>query len=190
MSKFFLFILVVSLLGSCSNERFVKDVEKFINQQITFSFNEWDVVWNGKDTSLSDITKVPVKLVVWYDSLICNSCQLNRMYNWYDITDYADSMSQWFSVVFLFTPKKEDTNKVHSKLLTEKFDYPVFTDLNAIFYERNPIIPKNKQLHSFLLDKNNRIVLVGSPLYNPELWALYKRIIQKMIDNDGVLPDR
>jgi len=164
-------------------------MEKFMNQQVSLSYNEWDVVWNGKDTILGDITKVPVKLVVWYDSLICNSCHLNRMYNWYAITDYADSLSQRFSVVFLFTPKKGDIHRVHSKLLTEKFDYPVFTDRNSIFYEQNPIIPKNQQLHSFLLDRNNRVVLVGNPLHNHTLWALYRKTIQIMVDNDGVFPE-
>jgi len=40
------------------------------------------------------------------------------------------------------------------------------------------------------LDKDNRVVLVGNPLHNPPLWELYKRTIQKMIDNDGVFPEQ
>ena len=34
---------------------------------------------------------------------------------------------------------------------------------------------------TFLLDKNNRIVLVGEPLGNPTLWKLYVDTANKLI---------
>jgi len=112
------------------------------------------------------------------------------MNEWEEMATYADSLSQWFSIIYLFTPQKEDVNRLNILLKSDKFDYPVFIDFNGSFVKQNPKIPKNRQLHSFLLDKNNKVVLIGSPLYNPMLWELYKRTIYKMIDNDGVLPKK
>jgi len=160
-----------------------------MGQQITL-FAEWSVIPRDTDTLLNDFMGTPVKMIVWYDSLSCASCQVNRMYEWTDIVAYADSFAQWFSIIYLFTPKKEDLGRVNMALNVDNLDYPIFIDQNGSFVKQNSNLPKNRQLHSFLLDKNNRVVLVGSPLYNPSLWELYMRTIQKMIDNDGVLPEQ
>ena len=112
------------------------------------------------------------------------------MSTWKDITAYADSLSQWFRIVYLLSPKQEDVHRVKVLLKSVHFDYPIFIDPHASIARQNPNLPKNKQLHSFLLDKNNRVVMVGNPLQNNTLWNLYKNTIQKMLDNGGVLPEK
>jgi hypothetical protein len=109
---------------------------------------------------------------------------------WGNMANYADSLEQWFHIVFLFKPKKEDLHGVMMAFQREQFDYPIFIDPNATFVKQNPKLPKNRQLHSFLLDRNNRVVMVGNPLHNPVLWELYKKTIQRMINNDGLIPER
>ena len=184
-----IFVLPVMLFCSCTQQRFTKSVEQFMGNRISISA-DWNAYYKGKDTLLSDFVNIPIKLMVWYDSLGCISCNANKMYMWGNIANYADSMAQWFNIIFLFTPKTGDIQEVITAFSRERFDYPVFLDSDGSFIKQNKDLPKNQQLHSFLLDKNNRVVLVGNPLYNPALWALYKRTIQEMIDNDGVLPDR
>ena len=132
--------------------------------------------------------EVSIKLVIWNDSLICGSCLAGKMNEWEEIVTYAQSLDQCFKIIYLFTPKKEDLNRLNVALKTNQFDYPVFIDQSATFVKQNSKLPKNWQLHSFLLDKNNKVVLVGNPLHNPPLWELYKSIIQKLIVHDGVLP--
>jgi hypothetical protein len=158
-----------------------------MSQHISLSI-DWNAYWKGKDTLLPDFVKIPTKLMVWYDSQGCTSCEADKMYMWGDIANFADSLAQWFNIIFLFTPKNEDIQGVVMALKREQFDYPIFIDQNGTFVKQNPKLPKNRQLHSFLLDKNNRVVLVGSPLHNPSLWELYKRTIQTMIANNGELP--
>ncbi|MCL2502373.1 MAG: hypothetical protein FWE99_04505 [Bacteroidales bacterium] len=174
---------------SCANNRLVKDIEQFMNRQIVLSA-DWDAVYKGRDTVLTDFLEVPIKLVVWYDSLGCGSCEVGKMHEWNKITAYADSLAPWFSIVYLFTPSRADLRSVDRAVRIDKFDYPVFIDKDAAFIRQNPKLPKNRRLHSFLLDKNNKVVMVGNPLHNPTLWALYKTTIQKMMDNNGVLPEQ
>ena len=38
------------------------------------------------------------------------------------------------------------------------------------------------RLHSFLLDKDNRVVLTGNPIGNEPLWELYKEQIRELIN--------
>ena len=44
--------------------------------------------------------------------------------------------------------------------------------------------PKQDRYKTFLLDKENRVVLVGSPANNDKLWELYKQQIRKLMDKD------
>ena len=179
---------ILLLILSCSGNKLVRSVEKFLGQQISLS-SDWNAIVRGRDAVLADFTSAPVKLVIWYDSRSCTSCEVSNMYEWEDITAYANSLAEWLSIIYLFTPKEVDLYVTSITLKGTKFDYPVFIDQNGTFVKQNPKLPKNRQLHSFLLDKNNRVVMVGNPLHNPTLWALYKSTIQKMIDNGGVLPN-
>ncbi|MCL1974074.1 MAG: hypothetical protein FWG54_04565 [Bacteroidetes bacterium] len=171
------------------NNHLKKNIQQFIGQEIILS-SDWKAMYKGRDTVLTDFREIDVKMVIFNDSLLCGSCQAGRMFEWNDIVAYADSSSQKFFIIYLFSPRKEDINRLNISLKANKFNYPIFIDINSSFIKQNPHLPKNQQLHTFLLDKNNKVVLVGSPLFNPALWELYKSTIQKMIDNDGVLPDQ
>ncbi|MDR2585250.1 MAG: hypothetical protein LBC84_03385 [Prevotellaceae bacterium] len=159
-----------------------------MGQQITLSLG-WSAIYNGVDTDVNSLMDTPCKLVVWHDSLACGICEVSRMFKWDELVADVDSMSQWFSIIFLFTPPEKDMHILTTTLKDARFNYPVFIDQNATFVEQNQKLPKNSLLHTFLLDKNNKVVLVGSPLHNPVLWELYKSTIWKMIENDGVLPE-
>ena len=41
----------------------------------------------------------------------------------------------------------------------------------------NMHLPDNNMLHSFLLDKENRVVLVGSPLQNDKMEKLFWELL-------------
>lgn len=47
-----------------------------------------------------------------------------------------------------------------------------------VFLKSNPHIPEDKEIyHSFLLDKENNILMVGSPFYNRQMENLFKKIL-------------
>jgi len=182
---FFSFIL----LTSCSHNRFLKTMGLFLGQEIAIP-SGLDAIKMGKDCFMTNCPQTPIKMIVWFDSLSCTSCASSTMYEWNNIVIDADSMSQWFSIVFLFSPRKKDSYVVNAILKGSKCEYPIFMDAKGNFIKQNPHLPQNQQLHTFLLDKNNKVVLVGSPLHNPPLWELYKSTIQKMIENDGIFPEQ
>ena len=54
----------------------------------------------------------------------------------------------------------------------------------SLIYNEN--IPTDTRLHSFLLDKDSKIILVGNPLRNEKLWDLYKNVIENELNNIGL----
>ncbi len=56
------------------------------------------------------------------------------------------------------------------------FRYPVFIDKENKIGKLNNF-PSKSEYQCFLLDKDNSVLLVGNPSYNPGIWALFKKVI-------------
>jgi hypothetical protein len=54
-----------------------------------------------------------------------------------------------------------------------RFHRTVFYDLDGSFERLNPHLPPDEQLHTFLLNEKNKVILVGNPSYNKKLKDLY-----------------
>ena len=112
------------------------------------------------------------KLVVYMDSISCMSCGLKTMHEWDVYVELSDSLEGVFDILFIVSPKHNELGLVKIKVLSENFKYPVFIDDKNIFSKINPCIPSEEQFHVILLDKDNRIILVGNPLKSNKIHNL------------------
>ena len=76
-----------------------------MNQQIIFT-PDIQTIWHGRDTILAGFSEAPIKMVVWYDSLDCASCEVSQMFRWDNITAHAELFAEWFSIFFSLHLKK------------------------------------------------------------------------------------
>jgi hypothetical protein len=53
-----------------------------------------------------------------------------------------------------------------------------YIDINKDFIRKNSFIPKDSKFHTFLLNKQNKIVYVGNPLASDKAWALFTEILE------------
>jgi hypothetical protein len=65
---------------------------------------------------------------------------------------------------------------VRALLNSHGMDYPVFIDESNALNRLNHF-PDKVEHQCFLLDKNNRVLLVGNPTLSPPIWELYKEVI-------------
>jgi hypothetical protein len=76
--------------------------------------------------------------------------------------------------IFFFQPKNK---KAFDFLFRkEQFYHPVFLDLNNSINRLNHF-PQKTEYQCFLLDKTNKVQMVGNPTLVPQIWALYKQVI-------------
>lgn len=106
------------------------------------------------------------------DSISCMSCGLKTMHEWDVYVELSDSLEGVFDILFIVSPKHNELGLVKIKVLSENFKYPVFIDDKNIFSKINPCIPSEEQFHVFLLDKDNRIILVGNLLKSNKIHNL------------------
>lgn len=175
MDKICLIFIMVLFMVSCSrNSSIQKDVERMIsaNWDLCLDSLDFNSVENGQfsiEDSLS-FYKKNMSLVVYIDSTQCSECAIKSMHNWFDFLDYTtDRYGNDFRTYFIISPRKSQINNVYFSLKEAILNYPVFVDTTNCFANKNPNLPDNQLLHTFLLDKSGNIVLVGSPMANPKI---------------------
>ncbi|MBR4326179.1 MAG: DUF1573 domain-containing protein [Bacteroidales bacterium] len=67
----------------------------------------------------------------------------------------------------------------------DSFPYPVCIDLSDSLNKLNNF-PKDDRFHCFLLDENNRVILIGNPVHNPKIKDLYIRTICERLGIENV----
>lgn len=175
-------------LASCETQKLQKALERFIQKEVIIPQGILQMT-QGIDTIMLNPTAGDARLVVYVDSLDCSPCRLGHMYDYEEIIEYHDEIGAEFVPVFIFSPPRAKVKEVMLSLKMTDFNYPVFIDTNHIFGSSNTHIPEDKRFHTFLLDKNGQVILVGDPVNNPSLWKLYKQTISQLIENGGTMPE-
>lgn len=188
MRKIIICFYVVVCLISCVDRKLQRQLEVLSARDIVVP-NTMRQMVGGRDSTALDPTVGLVRLVVWVDSVGCSSCRLGYMFLYDEIIGHSKAAGDGFVPVFVFSPPKDKIEEVMVVLKYSEFTYPVLIDEKNLFSAANPNIPDDSRFHTFLLDKNGKVVLVGDPANNPTLWELYKKTIVQLIENGGTMPE-
>lgn len=177
MFRVLIYFISLFMLIACQGNNDVEQLKRLYLKQVSLSAI--------RDANLAaDHPKV----IVYHDSTQCSTCQLGRISDWDEIIGYLDSLRLYIPVFFIITPPEGQTKEVTRYLDNLGLErYHITLDSLNLFKRHNSFIPDDKSLHTYLLDKNNRILLVGSPLFNDKLWSIYKQVAQQLNENDGEL---
>ena len=179
--QFFIVCLLLSflLLGCKKHQQKVTATQTIIEwtgRQIQYP-DSYQCNLGGKDTSLALCTPLlnkEYRVLLYIDSSGCTRCKL-RFPQWKQLIREADSISEG-KVSFLFFIYQQDATVLQHLLYYDRMNYPVFIDsVNAINQLNH--FPQQQQYQCFLLDKNNKVLLVGNPTLSPKIWELYKQVI-------------
>lgn len=81
--------------------------------------------------------------------------------------------------IFIMSPETERKDEFFDIIREMNFRPPVLCDFNHEF-ESNNLLADNDLYNTFLVGKNNEIIVVGSPVYHNALWTFYKQRIQQL----------
>lgn len=169
----FLYLLIL-LLCSCARSKLKQQIQALYHKEIFIP-----------ECLLDQISRIRLKeklpmMVVYHDSLECASCSIKRIDEWDGILRYyADSLNSGVSSLFIFAPAKQ--NYMEIKSILGRYDhYPIIIDRTFAFIEANPDFPTDKRLHTFLLDADGRVIVIGSPKYDDRIWNMYKQVLEQL----------
>ncbi|MFA7359121.1 MAG: hypothetical protein WCZ67_07500 [Bacteroidales bacterium] len=133
------------------------------------------------NTAIKDnnIQNAELKFIVYSDSVECGPCYMNQLTGWLKYIYYAQEHNNKLGFYFIFSPRVGKLEEVIKSFNEIYFEYPIYVDENRIFEKQNPTIPKDKRMHCFLLDKDNKVILIGNPTRNKKVESLFFEIIEK-----------
>jgi hypothetical protein len=181
-----LFVLASIFLMCCQS---VDKKEKDENDSLV---NEWqdkeilfpkDIAFTRfvtGDTVSYQIPESELKIVTYIGSGGCVKCRL-QLPKWKDFFSYTDSLTGG-KVPFLFVFYSKNLKDLRLFLKDEHFDFPVFIDGEDQLDKLNHF-SSEIDFQTFLLDRNNKIVVAGNPIIDPIVKDLYiKNILGKEQD--------
>ena len=179
------FLIILACFGCTKTKKNNKLLEKqiavlkedciiFPNDMIPFCLgNEYP------DTTLLDRS---FKMIVYIDKEGCTNCKLRSLVPLYMfITEYRGLEN--FGVITILNTNNIDSVKQIIKEIN--FSTTVFFDLSNSFKLLNPHIPQEERLQTFLINENNHVLLVGSPIRNSSLRELYLKQITSLQNQEA-----
>lgn len=134
----------------------------------------------NRDTTVS-FSNQP-KIIVHFLNEKCTACSLKELPRWKKLLNACETHKD-LNVQFIFIISTHKENQpVNELLIKYNFDYPVYFDDTYEFIANN-IISNNSMLHTYLIDKNNTIQIVGNPLLGNQQWEKFKIKIKELINN-------
>lgn len=179
--KYIVLIIASIMLFSC-NDRKKQDIVSLINKwegrEISFPKNSTFTI-RGKDTVFYSILKQK-KILSYVDSIGCTSCKLDFK-KWRAFMDEVDSISlDSIQFLFFFSPQKN--TEIFQVLNVDKFNHPICIDEKDSLNKLNDF-PNITSFQTFLLDENNRVLVVGNPIYNTKVKEIYINVLRGLNSN-------
>ena len=155
--------------------RLAKELRIFKEQEIVLPDNLLAKHFNEQEPDTTLLNR-PLKMVVYLNQNGCESCKLNALLPVYLFILENKPFTKFGTVIILHPTHTESTDHLLKEM---HFRHTVFYDTDGSFERLNPFLPKNERFHTFLLDEDNKVVLIGNPARNTKLKDLYITELKK-----------
>ena len=168
-------VAICLLLLSCSNgSKHCDEIKRLYYQEIYFPKGYVEIKCKSSffmDSMLNN----NIKIITYVDDIICTSCLANELNIWQNEIKKIDTEVPYIIVVCSGTD-----NDFVAFADSLSITYPIMcykTDVFGICNNLSDILDRNK---TFLLNEDNRVILVGEPFGRKKLSKLYKRCIDSV----------
>lgn len=128
----------------------------------------------ARDTVAIDVYAPTHKVLVYVDSTGCTSCRL-QLHEWKKFIAEVDSATGG-RVPFLFFLSPKSVKEARYITRRDDFTYPICVDMQNRLDSLNRF-PEQDMFHTFLLDGDNRVAVIGNPIHNRAVRDLYMKTL-------------
>ena len=179
MKKQHYILLLLFLLTACkenNKEKFALLVQEWQGKEIVFPQN---MAFTRFVTEPVDyrIPDAEYKVLIYVDSTGCTSCKL-QLPKWKELIAHVDSATNG-NIPFIFVFQSKDDRELQYILKRDNFARPVCIDRDSRLDKLNKF-PQDITFQTFLLDKDNKVKIIGNPVHNLAVRDLYLKQITGM----------
>lgn len=177
-------VLVVLTVGCRFNTSNAKKVDRMLktlkSTPIQFEENSFVICRNGVNDKTVSLDEAQFKMICFVDSQECSPCILKDAYLWNGYVNVFKSGE----VAFLYVVSSKTVDAVRSQIRESGFSQNFYIDTLGKFKHENRQIPESSVYHTFLVDKDNNVLLVGNPAKNKHIEKLFFEIVNKELGTE------
>lgn len=166
----YILLAIMILLSSCEEKKFAGEILQMQSRPIDMTPCEEAYCYEEGKEVYYDCKDSTYKLIIFIDSLSCSPCFVSHMLDYMGTVVDFDSVG--IKTFFIFEPKEEQKESLVSSL--KELAHPIRTIVvpKGKFSSANPHLSSSSVLHSFLLNGNNEVMVVGNPAKNAKIKEL------------------
>lgn len=155
-----------------TTQKYIQLIKQWENKEIIFP-EKLETKIYGKNISFVS-TSHKYKILNYVDTNSCTNCRL-KLHAWELLYKEINTLQLDVEIIFMVFAKEYKTLKNIQK--NNHYNYPIVYDRDGNMEKLNhfPTLPN---CQTFLLDSQNRVILIGNPIGNPSIWELYKEKIK------------
>ena len=166
-----LFVFATVCMSGCRDAETRRTLRRMMGSTVVLP-EKVTCVQNGEVFPMPEELRSRPKLIVFVDSTECSKCRIDNFVRYGSLFDLSRDTGA-FEMMFLLSTKKIDYRNILEHLVESNPPYPVFLDSENSFRVDNPMIPDNSAMHTITVDSDNRVLLVGDPIYNESIMNLF-----------------
>jgi hypothetical protein len=166
---FFTTISFFSCKPSNQKNEILEIIQEWQGKEILFP-KDITFTIHGVDTVAYEIPATSHKILVYVDSVGCTSCRLH-FNTWRELIYEIDSLTN-ATVPVLFFFHTKNPREISHFLRRDEINIPVVFDLKDELNRLN-LFPTNQNFQTFLLDEENRVIFIGSPVNGLTIREMY-----------------
>lgn len=174
--------MVSLFLGGCKNE--IKSIVRSLNgKKIDYNWTKQTI---KADTIIDGLEiHTPLKVVAYIDSSLCTPCFMNYL-------DFASEYVEKFgseNIVYICIIQPRNIPELQEKMAQMNLrGVEVVLDEDEKYRKKNSIDQYNNFITVFLLDWDNRIILIGDPMRSNKIQHLYNEKIAELLEEKELYP--
>ena len=177
-------LFCLMLTGVCCNkptskkEKFQEKVKQYQGKKVVLPMPD-SILYKGQMRNIrkSGIKNNKLKISTYINGK-CHSC-IEGFSKWQELIDISNKNKNFNIIFYVYTDNKKEFKEYFYPTIIH--DFPLVIDKKQQYLKSNEI-PEFGKFNTFLLNKNNHIILVGNPIYTDKLMKLYKQEINKRLD--------
>lgn len=175
----FLLLIVLCTLASCGQRhRISKEIKKFTGTKVVLPLDSMlNLSYKNVRNSCMDSKYLYVRYV---ESEACSECAIRHLSEWQVLDTMKAGEGNRLNYIFILSPNKSQYPHIYYMVRSDTlFNEHIYIDMTRVFERSNPQLPKSHLLHTFLLDQDRKVKIIGSPVSNKKVMGMLK----KQLDN-------
>ena len=165
-------IFILLLCGcTCPKSQMTNTLNKMIGTQVKLCIPQMEC------KQASSKSNSNFKMIVYIDSTECTPCALSHLRYWNPLIKETKNID--INYIFIIAPKTKEIYDINVEMEITDLENSIYLDKKYVFLKNNKNIPKETMYHTFLLDMNNKVVIVGNPIGNKRVKNLFYKIIRE-----------